>query len=308
MTAPAREVVVTITGVRAGRRAPAARRDRDLRPPRRRAEDPVEVHPPEEPAMTLTNRRDTHTVGERDRRVVGQRAEVRVVDQGKRQFIARVLTYNTVDDYGTIWRPGCFTDSLAARMPVIAWAHQWAEPIGRYTEVVRDDSTALELLGQLSNFGDVPRARQCYSQMQDGTIDQFSVGFTRQQWMNVDDEQMRAAGACEEMVKALLDEASPVLVGAVPGTSLLAVRSARGKVDLDAVVELARRVKAGDLTVEEADEAVRLMAVDDTPTDTDSTAVVEEEPAADAEALEEAAQEIDALLAEAAATLARSRR
>lgn len=258
--------------------------------------------------MTLSKRglRD-HRPGEKGTRVVGGgQHEVRVVDEGKRQFIARVLTYNTIDDYGTIWLPGCFDESLATRMPRVAWAHQWSEPIGRYIEVVTNDGKVLELLGQLDDFDDVPRARQCYSQMQSKTIDQFSVGFTRQKWTNVDDESKRAQGAYEEMVKALLDEASPVLVGAVPGTALVAVRAARGKVDLDAVVELARRVKSGDLTLEEADEAVRLLAdADPTPTDDDAAGAA---AAADEVDVAQAQAEIDALLAEADDALARSRR
>lgn len=201
-----------------------------------------------------------HTVGEKDTRTVAQRAEVRVVDDSKRQFTARVVTYNAIDDYGTIWKPGCFDESLQARMPRIAWAHRWDDPIGHYTEVVSNDERGgLVLLGQLSDFDAVPRARQAYAQMKDGTIDQFSVGFTRQKWSNVDDDALRAAGAYEEMHKALLDEASPVLVGAVPGTALLGVRSG-GKVPLDDVVELARRVKAGELSHEEADVALQLIA------------------------------------------------
>lgn len=247
-----------------------------------------------------------HRPGEKGSRVIGG-GEVRVVDEKKRQFVARVLTYNTIDDYGTIWLPGCFDDSLAGRMPRVAWAHQWHEPIGHYLEVVKNDGVVLDLLGQLDDFDDVPRARQAYSQMDSGTIDQFSVGFTRQKWTNVDDEAKRAAGAYEEMVKALLDEASPVLVGAVTGTALLAVRSARGKVDLDAVVELARRVKSGDLTLEEADEAVRLLADADPSAATDDDA--SEAQAADDEVdVEEAQKEIDALLAEADEALTRGRR
>lgn len=254
--------------------------------------------------------------GDRDRRTVGQRAEVRVVgDDSAREFIARVLTYNTVDDYGTVWLPGCFTASLATRMPVVAWAHQWTEPIGRYVEVVRDDSEVLELLGRLDDFDDVPRARQAYSQFKSGTLDQFSVGFTRRTWHDltpgvqvpgVADAQLdgwRAAGAWEMMVAADLDEASPVLVGAVPGTSLLAVRAA-GQVPLDDVVELARRVKAGELTQEEARTALDLLAGAEPLSAAEETEI----PADDGAAPAVEQVDVDALLAEADAALARSRR
>lgn len=235
-----------------------------------------------------------HHAGEQDTRTLAPKAEVRVVDEGKRQFTAKVLTYNTIDDYGTIWKPGCFDESLSARMPRIAWAHRWDDPIGHYTEVVKNsERDGLILLGQLSDFDAVPRARQAYSQMKDGTIDQFSVGFTRQKWSNVDDDELRAAGAYEEMQKALLDEASPVLVGAVQGTALLGVRSG-GKVPLDDVVELARRVKAGELSREEADVALQLIA-GEVP-DLSSSASSDEGTVEDAEAealLEEVIAELD---------------
>lgn len=228
-------------------------------------------------------------------------AEFRVVGDGDaREFIARVLTYNTVDDYGTVWLPGCFDASLAERMPVVAWAHQWTEPIGRYVEVVRNDDEVLELLGRLDDFDDVPRARQAYSQFKSGTLDQFSVGFTRQKWSIIDDPDSAPAGAREEMIQALLDEVSPVLVGAVQGTSLLAVRAA-GKVDIDQVVELARRVKAGELTHEEADEALTLLAGEPPAGAVEPPPVEDVTPPADD-------AEVTALLEEADAVLARSRR
>lgn len=253
--------------------------------------------------------------GAHDRRTAAAHAEVRVVGDGSaREFIARVVNYNVVDDYGTVWLPGCFTDSLATRMPVVAWAHSWQDPIGRYAEVVRDDSTALELLGKLDDFDAVPRARQAFAQFQSGTLDQFSVGFTRRTWHDltpgaevpgVDEATVarwRSEGGWEAMAKADLDEASPVLVGAVPGTALLAVRTA-GMVDVDQVVDLARRVKDGEISQEEALTAVALLAGQ--PADDTGDEPPVEQPGAEAEQLE---QEAEALLAEAEDVLARSRR
>lgn len=262
--------------------------------------------------MTLKKSGVPRKPGARDSRTVAHAAEVRVVgDSSSREFIARVLTYNTVDDYGTVWLPGCFTDSLASRMPVVAWAHSWQEPIGRYKEVVKDDGQVLELLGKLSDFDAVPRARQAWAQMDDGTIDQFSVGFTRRTWHDLMPgaevpgvpeatvAAWRAGGGWEAMAKADLDEASPVLVGAVPGTALLAVRAA-GMVDIDQVVDLARRVKAGELSQDEALAAVALLAGDTEA----GEQVIEEDPAAQA-ALDAEAEE---LLAEADEVMSRSRR
>ena len=41
------------------------------------------------------------------------------------------VAYHVVDDYGSVWMPGVFTRSADERLPVIAWAHAWDEPIGR---------------------------------------------------------------------------------------------------------------------------------------------------------------------------------
>ena len=252
--------------------------------------------------------------GEHDRRTLATRAEVRVVGDGsKREFIARVMNYNVVDDYGTVWLPGTFTESLAVRMPVVAWAHSWQEPIGRYQEVVEDNDRYLDLLGRLDDFDAVPRARQAYAQFQSGTLDQFSVGFTRRTWHDLMPgvevpgvpteqlEQWRGAGAWEVMTKADLDEASPVLVGAVPGTQLLGVR-AGGQVAVDAVVELARRVRAGDLSHDEAKTALDLLAGDEPAAVEALVADDQAGVAADEDAL------VAELLAEADAALTRGRR
>lgn len=187
---------------------------------------------------------------------------VRAQGGSKRQFVCRALTYNTIDSYGTRWLPGCFAESLRQKLPVVAWSHSWDEPIGRYIEVVRDDATALELVGQLDDFDDVPRARQAYSQMQSGTITDFSVGFTRQKWTNVDDASLRALGCYEEMVKAGLDEVSPVIVGAVPGTALLATRSARRR-PADAALAAVRLQQLGRARGRNSEEERALLDADD---------------------------------------------
>lgn len=158
----------------------------------------------------------------------------------KGEFVARVLTYGTIDDYGSVWLPGVFAESLATRMPVVAWGHQWTEPIGRFLGVSRDDRTALELVGRLDLHPDVPRARQAWAQLQSGTVNEWSVGFSREQWVDLDNpgavvpgveasqvEQWRQQNAWEVMVKASLDEVSVVLAGAVQGTDTLALRGRR---------------------------------------------------------------------------------
>ena len=186
--------------------------------------------------------------------------EVRVANDGH-TIEAVVLAYNVVDDYNTRFRPGCFAESLEGRLPRICWAHRWDEPLGRWVDY-RDTSTELTLIGELDDFDAVPRARQAAAQLQSGTIDQFSVGFLRLADEAVDPEDVGGQRGVVDITKGQLDEASLVLVGAVPGTKLLAVRSGL-VVPEDAVVDLAKRVVAGELTKDEAKAALDLLASDD---------------------------------------------
>jgi HK97 family phage prohead protease len=185
---------------------------------------------------------------------------VRVADNG-RTVEAVVVAYNTIDDYNTRFRPGVFADSLEARLPRMVWAHRWDEPVGRW-EDYRDTATELTLIGELDDFDAVPRARQASAQLRSGTIDQFSVGFVRQADEMVDPEEVEGRKGIVDITKAQLDEVSLVLVGAVPGTKLLAVRSGM-YVPEEAAFDLAKRVVAGELTKEEAKVALELLASDD---------------------------------------------
>ena len=210
------------------------------------------------------------------------RGEVRAVtDEGTLEVLA--VAYNIVDDYGTRFIKGVFNDSLEQRLPVIAWAHDWSEPIGRATGW-REDDDGLYITGRLDLGGSVERAKQAHEQMRSGTLTDVSVGFWRLADRTADD-------GVTEIVKGDLDEVSVVLRGAVPGARVLAVRSARSgeMVEVDAVVAIAEKVAAGDITQAAADEALRLLS-----------AVPPSPPAGDPPS----PPELDAVLAEADAALA----
>lgn len=194
------------------------------------------------------------------------------------QFIARVMRYNTLDDYRTLFRPGCFDASLTRGLPKICWDHNWAEPLGRYTQIVRNDAEVLDLLGVFDDFDAVPQARRAHAQLLSGTIDQFSVGFTR-----LDDE---ATGTWDgntypeprAITRATLDEASLVLFGAVPGTELVGVRTrpdegrerivlhgVRGRVlSIEDAAAILTRMSLGELDLADALGQVKRKAQDAT--------------------------------------------
>lgn len=151
-------------------------------------------------------------------------ADIRVTAKDKTsglptEYTATVLRYGVLDDYWTKFRPGVFTDSLSSRMPRVVWSHDWSDPIGIYDDVVTDDDDGLTLHAKFADFEHVPNARRASSLMQDGIIDQFSVGFYRES----DEEEKNEPVVW--ITKGDLVEASPVLAAAVPGTALVGMRA-----------------------------------------------------------------------------------
>lgn len=193
--------------------------------------------------------------------------EIRAVDEGGKPGVSlHVIRPGVVDDYGSLWNPHCFDESLATRMPTLCWSHQWSEPLGPATGyTTSDDGPTVDFT--FSDFDAVPMARRAHAQVVDGTIRDCSVGFSSTQRRDpTDAERQQYPGVREVIEKATLDEVSLVLAGAVPGAKVLAVRSAEGgtlTVDEDAFVAVARKVAAGDMTVAEGKAALELAATGD---------------------------------------------
>ena len=219
-------------------------------------------------------------------------ARVASVSDDGRTIEVRAVTYGVVDDWGSVFLPATFNESLERRLPTFAWGHDWSEPIGRAT-AWNDTDEGLDLTMRLSDPDAVPRARQAMVQFADGTIDDVSVGFSgTSRRPPTKDEEKQWPGVREVITSADLDETSAVLRGAVPGAKVLSVRSA-AEVDLDAVVALAKRVAAGELTAEEAKVAVDLLGGDPEEVDGDDPPVV---PPVEPEEPDELDAELDAQL------------
>lgn len=212
-------------------------------------------------------------------------------DDGTIEILA--VAYNITDDYGTQFERGTFTRSLEERLPVIAWAHDWSEPIGRALSY-READEGLYLTARLDIGSAVPRADQAHAQARSGTLTDVSVGFLRRS------DELR--DGVTVITDADLDEVSFVLRGAVPGAKVLAVRSARSGevVDLAAVEQIARRVVAGEIDQATADEMARLLSAppagEPAPTPELEGAELEEAPVPDeaaADVIAEAEQILD---------------
>lgn len=163
------------------------------------------------------------------RQSAGSIREIRVTSDGRGRLVADVMQYGVVDDYRTSFDPEVFVDSLGVKMPAILWAHDDHDPIGRWVDADNTRSR-LRLAGQLdlamipdTNTPAVPSAHRAWAQLNSGTINEFSVGFCRQA-----EERNKPRQGVTLITKAILDEASPILVGSVPGTGLVSIRSAGG--------------------------------------------------------------------------------
>lgn len=173
-------------------------------------------------AVASARPRHGRAAGLQHRVVAG--ACVRAVESDvKGLFTAIVMRYQRIDTYNTMFMPGVFTKSLQTRLPRVAWGHDWTEPIGR---VVRYEDTdkLLKVVGQLDDFDAVPMAKRAWAQMKSGTIDQFSVGFIEDQYR----KSAKYEGVIELFGDAELAEVSPVLLGSVPGTALVELRTRMG--------------------------------------------------------------------------------
>jgi HK97 family phage prohead protease len=179
--------------------------------------------------------------------------EIRAVSESDRTFELRIVAFNTVDSYGSVWEPGVFADSLRTKLPPACWGHDWARVIGSVKEHDERSDGHYGLV-QMADMDSVPDARMAYSLIRDGHITDTSFGFKRGEWNDSkrsEDYKPALDGEKERMIRARLDEVSPVLVGAVPGSRILTVRSEEKISRMDAG-QLLTGVATGQVTLRDA--------------------------------------------------------
>lgn len=179
--------------------------------------------------------------------------EIRAVSDADKTFELRIVAYDVVDTYGSVWEPGVFADSLRTKLPPACWGHDWARVIG---SVVEHDDRADGQYGlvKMADQESVPDARMAYSLIKDGHITDTSFGFKRQEWSDTRNDtayEPALDGEKERLRSARLDEVSPVLVGAVPGSRVLSVRS-EGKMARVDAANLVTAVATGQITLRDA--------------------------------------------------------
>mgnify|MGYP000009601888 FL=1 len=146
-------------------------------------------------------------------------------DSEKRVISGYAAIFGNIDKAGDMLVKGCFTKSIQERGPessandkiIFLWMHNMDEPIG-FPTVLREDDRGLYFEAYVD---DVPRGNQAITQLESGTLNQFSIGFQyvweKCEW---DDER-----GCLIVKEVKLYEFSVVSIGANGDTEYLGLKS-----------------------------------------------------------------------------------
>lgn len=140
---------------------------------------------------------------------------------------AFVSVYNLKDSHGERMRFGCYGESLAKKMPKVAYFHNWSELVGKVIEAKEIPAGDPSLPESIREFGglfvkcqfsmDVQKAKETFALIRDGVLDEWSVGYY---------EKGREIEGEDYWVTATdLVEVSPVLRGSNPATSTVSVKA-----------------------------------------------------------------------------------
>lgn len=149
--------------------------------------------------------------------------------KGGRRRWATAVTYNTVDDYGTLWRTGCFDAALRERMPVILYGHDWESldhVLGRGVDFRQTPAAVgppgVDVLIEFADPAKVPAAELAMNLLDERVLTDVSVGFVRRKWAKRDEltPAELQLGAEEAIITAGMDELSLVVRGAVVGAQM----------------------------------------------------------------------------------------
>lgn len=133
--------------------------------------------------------------------------------------------FNNKDKAGDILLKGCFAKSISDRGPestandkiIMLWQHDTHEPIGRIS-VLKEDDRGLYFEAVID---DVERGNQAIKQLESGTLNQFSIGYSYV-WEKCEYDSERDAFIVKEVV---LYEISVVSIGCNGLTEYLGLKA-----------------------------------------------------------------------------------
>lgn len=147
-------------------------------------------------------------------------------DAESRTISGYAAVFNNVDKAGDMLMKGCFSKSINERGPesqandkiIMLWMHDMHEPIGRIT-VLREDDKGLYFEAAID---DVERGEQALKQLESGTLNQFSIGYSYV-WEKCEYDSARE---CLVIKEVILYEISVVSIGCNGETEYLGLKSA----------------------------------------------------------------------------------
>jgi len=150
-------------------------------------------------------------------------------------FEGYLSTFNNIDSYGDVIRPGAFKKTIAENgtFPTL-WQHDTYEPIGRFAEL-REDDYGLWVKGELNM--DTQRGREAYALLKQGALDGLSIGFStlKDSW----------DGDTRYIQEIRLWEGSLVTF---PANDLARVTSVRSRQDFELALNAIVNTRAKDIT------------------------------------------------------------
>jgi len=117
--------------------------------------------------------------------------------------------------------PGAFKTSLAKRLPVGCWAHQWDQPIAKTIEA-RETPEGLVIKGQFNLR--TQRGKEAWEDLKFGLCNQFSIGY-----QVTKDSRDPASKDVRQLDEIDLWEWSPVLAPMNSDTRLLSIKNAANR-------------------------------------------------------------------------------
>ena len=147
------------------------------------------------------------------------------LDSGSRTISGYAAVFNNVDRAKDMLIKGCFAKSIRERGPesaandkiLLLWQHDTREPIGRITKLEEHDRG----LYFEAEIDDVETGDRALKQLESGTVNQFSIGFTYV-W---DQCEWDESGEVFIVKEVKLYEISVVTFGCNPETEYLGLKS-----------------------------------------------------------------------------------
>lgn len=149
-----------------------------------------------------------------------------LVAEDTRTISGYAATFNNIDDARDMIIKGAFAKSIAERGPdsatnrkvIMLWQHDMDNPLGRIT-VLREDEKGLYFEAEIDK---IPEGDRALTQLQSGTLNQFSIGY-KYVWDKMEYDEDKDCFVCKEIN---LFEVSVVSIGCSELTGFSGMKAA----------------------------------------------------------------------------------